>query len=147
MSSIEVADVRGRNKDIQSRKEGGQHWLSFAVLQLVLPERLAISCSLAPCMCLFWLESTALCVRCSTISPGYCSLIADPLQGHSASPLNRMLHFSFIKNPSWGIFCRRPYNERHNILIKLHQLCIFSHPLLKSGALSKTSKDTDQNDT
>lgn len=84
MSLIEAADVRGRNEDIENRKEGGQHWLSFAVLQLVLSESLAISCSLALCMCLFWLESTALCVSCSMTSPGYCSLIADPLQGHSA---------------------------------------------------------------
>lgn len=131
MSLIEAADVRGRNEDIENRKEGGQHWLSFAVLQLVLSESLAISCSLALCMCLFWLESTALCVSCSMTSPGYCSLIADPLQGHSAeqpisstgcciSPVQK-------KNTPRGTLCWRPCNEMYHVRITLHQLYTFSH--------------------
>lgn len=128
-SLIEAADVRGRNEDIQNRKEGGQHWLSFAVLQLVLSESLAISCSLAPCMCLFWLESTALCVSCSMTSPGYCSLIADPLQGHSAEqPISSTgcCISPVQKNAPRGTLCRRPYNEMHNVRITLHPLYTFS---------------------
>lgn len=141
MSSKEAADAQDRNKDIQSRKEGGQHWLSFAVLQLVLPERLAVSCSLALCMCLFWLENTVLCVRCSTISPVCGSLIADPLQGHSASLLNKMLHFALIEN-----LPRPDPAMRDDILSYIS--CIFSYiPYKRMVHLSKSSKNTDQSVT